>query len=275
MPDKKQDKLEKLKQVLTLVSESLTKEEFINAFKMVLDYVKKIDDRNLKEIEVIKQNLAALGEATIKKSEKDIETAKNEALKALQTIISKLEPEFDRQTKLLGERLEDLTTKLNDKLAEVDQKVQSVRDGKDADEEAMLLKLENDLPKLGERIRDALELLEGDNRLDKSAIKGLEEELKALSKKVDGQKVVAGGAAKTRIIRIDLSSQLNGVLKTFFLGTHFGIISVDSSSAPFGAFREGENQDYYESGKNIVFTSNVNAAISLAEGQSLIVKVLK
>lgn len=40
--------------------------------------------------------------------------------------------------------------------------------------------IEGDLPKLGEKIRDGLELLEGENRLDKSAIKGLDEELKKI-----------------------------------------------------------------------------------------------
>lgn len=81
------------------------------------------------------------------------------------------------------------------------------------------------------------------------------------------------GPGKTKIIKIDLSDQLNGSTKQFHLGTHFGIVSVDSSSAPFGAFRE--NIDYKESGRDIVFTANVDASVALAQGQSLIVKVLK
>ena len=81
------------------------------------------------------------------------------------------------------------------------------------------------------------------------------------------------GSSKTKIFTIDLSSQLNGVLKTFFIGTHFGIISVDASSAPFGAFRP--TVDYTESGRNIVFDAAIDAAVSLAQGQSLIVRYLK
>lgn len=81
------------------------------------------------------------------------------------------------------------------------------------------------------------------------------------------------GPGKTKILLIDLSSQLDGSTKTFFLGTHYGIVSVDGSSAPFGAFRP--IIDYTESGKNIVFTANVDAPSALPSGQSLIVKVLK
>ena len=123
-----------------------------------------------------------------------------------------------------------------------------------------------------EQVRDSLETLTGENRLDKSAIRGLTEEIKKLSDKWEAGRPIFG-PGKTRIIRIDLSAQLNGVLKTFFLGTHFGIVSVDSDSAPFGAFRE--TVDYNESGKNIVFTDEIDATISLASGHSLIVKVLK
>ena len=90
---------------------------------------------------------------------------------------------------------------------------------------------------------------------------------------VSGNPTTIFGGRKQRVWIIDLSAQLNGVLKTFTLGTHYGIISVQSSSAPFGAFRE--TIDYSEVGRTIVFTSSVDAAISLASGQSLIVKVLK
>lgn len=43
------------------------------------------------------------------------------------------------------------------------------------DEDQIARKIEQDLPKLGEPIRDSLELLEKDDRLDKKAIKGLDD----------------------------------------------------------------------------------------------------
>ena len=81
------------------------------------------------------------------------------------------------------------------------------------------------------------------------------------------------GPGKTRVFLKDLSSQLNGVLKTFEIGTHYGIIAVHSSSSPFGAFRP--IIDYNEVGRNIVFTSQIDPEISLAQGQSLVISYLK
>ena len=81
------------------------------------------------------------------------------------------------------------------------------------------------------------------------------------------------GPGKTRIITLDLSSQLNGVLKTFFIGSHFGIVAVDSSSAPFGAWRP--TIDFVESGKNIVFDASLDAAQYFATGQSLVIRYLR
>ncbi len=52
--------------------------------------------------------------------------------------------------------------------------------GKDADEATIVQKIEEDLPKLGSAVRDSLELLEGDDRLDKKAIKGLDEEFASI-----------------------------------------------------------------------------------------------
>jgi len=46
--------------------------------------------------------------------------------------------------------------------------------------------VENDLPKLGERIRDGLEVLQGDERLDASAVKGLPEFQKETTRQISG-----------------------------------------------------------------------------------------
>lgn len=57
-------------------------------------------------------------------------------------------------------------------------------DGKDADETLIIDKIELDLPKLGTSVRDGLELLRGDERLDSSAIKGLGQRFKKLSEDI-------------------------------------------------------------------------------------------
>ena len=60
-------------------------------------------------------------------------------------------------------------------------------DGKSADETLIVQKIEQDLPKLGSDIRNALELLKGSQRLKISAIKDLRKELDAL---VEGLKKI-------------------------------------------------------------------------------------
>ena len=145
-------------------------------------------------------------------------------------------------------------------------------DGKPADEEKIIEKIEKDIPKLGEPIRDALELLKGDERLDKSAIKDLKEELERIERVANTKKVIGGGSLSANMVQyVDLSSQLNGSTKTFYLeGDHQGIVAALGSSAPY-VFRP--TVDYTESGPNIVFDAAVDATISLAAGQSLIVLV--
>ena len=48
------------------------------------------------------------------------------------------------------------------------------------DEQAAIERIERDIPRLGEPVRDALELLQGDERLDASAIKNLPEATKQI-----------------------------------------------------------------------------------------------
>lgn len=70
-----------------------------------------------------------------------------------------------------------------------------------------------------EKIRNKLETLTGDNRLDKSAIKGLEEEFKALRELIGKSGRGGGGSGGGRVAGTlqfyDLSSQTTGSLKVF------------------------------------------------------------
>lgn len=65
-----------------------------------------------------------------------------------------------------------------------------------SDDKEIIENIEKDLPKLGESIRDGLELLEGDDRLDKKAIKGLEELENRIN--LTGK---SGGVSNARIIQ--------------------------------------------------------------------------
>lgn len=122
------------------------------------------------------------------------------------------------------------------------------------------------LPQMGEEIRNALELLQGEERLDFSAIKGLRKILNKLKKRPITFKGGAGSSGGRTIVAYDLSSQLDGVTKTFNLPSLWRVISVHSSSFPF-VFRP--TIDYTISGNTITFTSEIDANTTLENGQTI------
>jgi chromosome segregation ATPase len=133
------------------------------------------------------------------------------------------------------------------KLAEVDARMAAVRDGLDADEEKILQRLterlpkieeiENKLPSLGERIRDSLELLQGEERLNVEAIDGLKELLEELTKKVSK----AGGSSQLLINHWPRHEQftMDGVATTVTLAE--GVAA--QGTAIFGVRWQGQTLD--------------------------------
>lgn len=132
--------------------------------------------------------------------------------------------------------------------------------------------VELDLPKLGAPIRDALELLQGDDRLDKSAIKGLEELIKELRAEIAKRPIYVGGSSGGgRICKsYDLSASLDGSTKTFSLPSFWRIISVHLSSVP-NILRPTVDFTVDGSAKTITFTDALDVGTSLSSGQTLIV----
>jgi hypothetical protein len=125
--------------------------------------------------------------------------------------------------------------------------------------------LESEIPKYGEAIRDSLELLQGDDRLDKSAIKGLDEELASIKTRSTGSAALIGDRLKVD----DLTEQCDGSTKEFYLtreprdtnrvmvwGTQFPIILRP-------------NIDFTIERKLLTLTSEVSAPET---GQTLIVQ---
>lgn len=134
-------------------------------------------------------------------------------------------------------------------------------DGQDADEESIVATVLARIP--------APDLQDLKNELDAR--------FEELEKKIAERPSFGGifaGRSIPRVFLIDLSSQLDGSKKSFALPTNFGIIAVNASGAPFGAFRPVV--DYTQVGKNIVFDqTNVDAPSALAAGGSLVITILK
>lgn len=215
-----EDKLEKLKALLKLVDESVTRKEFEDSFKEVIAFVKRASADLGSKID------AKL--AQVKDGEQGPQGEKGE--------------KGDK-----GEKGERGATFIAMRGKQGEQGIP----GKDGS------------PDTPAQIRDKLEVLEGDDRLDKSAIKGLDEIEKAANR-------VQTPAKAYRIYLADCTSQCDGNNKTFTVGgTHFGIVGVYGTQFPL-IYRPGI--DYTETSRGFVLTAEVSAP---AAGQTLTAQFLK
>lgn len=120
-------------------------------------------------------------------------------------MMAKMEEEMEAEMEKIKEDMPSMPdlSDIHSQLKEIsDRKIPKIED------------IENNLPKLGEKIRDGLELLQDENRLDKSAIKGLDEELLAI------RSLPRGGGASRRVFqpyRDNFSSLTDGSTKIFYL----------------------------------------------------------
>lgn len=199
-----QEDLQNLQTLLSaLRKDHLGREEFLKEFERVLAFVKQLKNTNKQVISGAYERVNLLALRLKENNEQDIEKAKREMAGLIEDYLSKVE------------------TATNQKMREVDEKVKELKngiDGKDADEQAIadkvlrevqspiIEKIEKNLPKLGDPIRDALELLDGDQRLDKSAIRGLDE----LLEKHNGQNIpyVGGIRYLSQLVDILIGSDL-------------------------------------------------------------------
>lgn len=255
--DKDSKKLQKFLEALD--EGTVSRDEFLEAFEIFMKVLKEI--KSTLDEKVSGVNLE------VSKNTRE-QTGK---IRFLENTINNLLSTSDGKN---SEKIKNLTRYIEDKIYDIKKSIPTV-DFKPIEDKlyAELENLESKLPKTitSEYIRDSLEVLKGDERLDKSAINGLEEEIKELKKLIasnkGGGQVFHGIGGKGRIKSYDLSSQLNGVLKTFNLPAMWTVISVASTSSP-AAFRP--TIDYTFTPTSITFTSEINAATTLATGQTVI-----
>ena len=109
--------------------------------------------------------------------------------------------------------------------------------------------------------------------IDKSHIKGIKEIEKDITElKKRGAGINAGIVGRDVFKDIDLSSQLDGVTKTFNIMAVWNIINVSLSSYPYGALRKGI--DYTWTPTSITFTNEIDATTQLSVGQKCILTVV-
>lgn len=177
-------------------------QKFMNLMKEgnlgILKYLSEIEDK----VDVVSPNIVDIL-SKLKGAKGDSYTLtdndKTEILKSLRTLFDDdklIEEVFSKIELPLDDIAERASTYIKVPKAEkVDYKkirkevlsdivLPKVKDGKDADETLIIAtvedNIEKNLPQFGEKFRDGLELLEGDDRLDASAIKGLKKLIKTV-----------------------------------------------------------------------------------------------
>lgn len=249
------DKQAQLKNILELLNASVTKTEVMDAFKTLLSFVSQLKQANAEEMSLIKSAVSVMGEKWKEQMQRDIESFKGQALKDIQKALR----EQEQGMKFIYDKVSSLKDGENGKDADEQQVIQSV-----------LAQIPPDVEETPTEVRDKLETLSGDERLDISAIKGLDERLAGIKQTTP---IIYGGTGTGggRLVKsYDLSDSLNGILKTFSLPAFWRVISVHSSSFPM-IFRPTTDYTTDAGASTITFTSEVDAASTLATGQTIIV----
>lgn len=174
------DNLKKLQTLLELVDTKSNADQMVRAFQMVLDVAVQMRQGNEKEWILIHSAFSMLSE----KLKSDNATEVNDAKQALKSSI------------------ESALKKLEATMSAIDARVATLKDGdpgKDADETAIiasvLSQIPKDEPETATDTRDKLETLQGDERLDKSAVKGIDQIEKDISE-IRLRPTGKGGGAK-------------------------------------------------------------------------------
>lgn len=187
-------KIQQLKELFKLLNDSLTKDDFLKSFEIVIAYIKKAEE-NLssaitnklfsanKELENSARTLQSLQQTIIQQAKEAKEANETNFAQVRKRAIEGINDLFNRMrlndkfntlmsdvTRTLMEQHRSKIEELNDKILEIPQ-----IDLKQIGDEV----LGKTTP---EHIRDKLETLVGEERLDKSAIKGLDELVKKENK---------------------------------------------------------------------------------------------
>lgn len=264
--------------MMEILNEGITKEEFLRNFKALTKQIIDIEksmiirvDRKaeitVRELDKLQRETKSFIENAKKDNDSSLSAIKRRALEQVQALFAKSGLK-DRFIELEGR----VDKTLEAKIKEINTVLSRLNDEKSLDREQIKKEIIELIPnrETAEDIRDKLELLEGEERLNISAINGLEEILDELKRRPAG---INGGIVGRDIVdHIDISDDLDGSTKTFNIAAIWNIISVHTSSFPH-ALRP--TIDYTWTPTSITFTDEIDAASTLASGQTVILTVVK
>ena len=276
-------KAEQFKELLKLTTDSLTKAEFASAFKSLMELVKKIEQALIQKIDTkLSQALVSLQELnqTYRETIAQIKEDNQSTLSNLKRwVLEKVGEVFIKS---------EINKSLTDRLGRVDQKLAEFDAYEPPDAATITLEATNraleavkslipiipntkeEISNAGDIIATALEKLPEETKLKIDAVKNLRQELDEL-KKMKGTIHLGGSSLGGHIVKAeDITSQLNGVLKTFTLPAFWRVISIHSSSFPF-SFRPTTDYTTDAAANSITFTSEISADTMLATNTTITV----
>jgi len=246
------DKLNKLKELLKLVDESLTRKEFVEAFKSIISQIagleKKLVDRIDKKIADAKntlENLQELHREAIRRVEDEnkstISNFRKWVIKQVNTLFIK-------------SKINEKVRELDEKLKQADEKIAQVKSGVDGYipiKGKDYFDGKDGSPDNPVQIRDKLEQLKGKERLDVDAIDGLQEKLDKF-KKVYGRPIRFGGGLSKMAVDRHI---LDPYTPTTVSSTVYTLKKIPNPATSLKVFRGGQKQqlttDYTVSGKTL------------------------
>jgi len=268
-----QENLKKLETLFKMMTESLTKDDFVKAFealtKVVLqtekNLIEKIDKKMSFEIDTLNELKTTYSEAIkqAKETNNSLSGLRKWALEQIGTIflknkinekMDKMYAEHETAMSKMYQEHEAMISKMDMRIAEIPTETELLA----------LVKPFIPLPVKGDKGNDGVIEDIKDIRED---IKELKEDMKKQKSRVMGGGIMGRDLVKEK----DISNSLDGSTKTFNIPAFYSIISIDLSSFPYGALRKNVDYTYNGNVGTITFTDTIDAASQLKNGQSCII----
>ena len=242
----------------------MSNEDFIKAFEKVLKFVQDLKKSNEREFILMHSAIQMLSEKVKSDASTEMSNSKKTMMDYCMKEMAKMQKEMDKMSKEQMDGMKFIYDKSSNLKADEPKIVNDVLAQIKLPEQKEII-LDTPI-----EIRDKLEVLPEEEKLVIDAIKGLREELGKIKKSQTTNIPMGIGNSRGTVKVYDLSGELNGVLKTFSLPAFWRVLTVDLSSFP-NALRPTTDFTTDASLMQITFTSQIDAATSLATGQTCIV----
>lgn len=242
------DKLSKLKEMMQLLNEGLTKTEFVSYFKQVLKIVKDIKDTNSVEFKSMQAFLKQMSDKMMSEISSEMSKSEKKMMSDCMQMMDTMMREHEVKMKAMDK-----------KARQIDEKMEAVMDGKDADEEKIVKDVLTKIPPApfltSIEIRDRLEILPEGEKLSIQAIQDLSKMLDEMGQRITSSRSGASLISK-RIRFIDdetPSGTVNGS------NTIFTLTSKSPEAGSLKVYVNGSRmrvtEDYTLSDRTITFVT--------------------